>query len=154
MNEELLLAVRDAENWLPLFERRTYKKAFLKYCERFSESFRELFRTCTEEESLCAAADWMLTEMEDEWKRQRFWNRSTVRLNHKQMLIIYLSPMLLAMGEPMAVHFAEILRDTWAARHPKDAYGIAPFEKLGRGFRNVILGVDLDAFRRDEEDDD
>lgn len=154
MNEELLLALQDGESWLALFERRTYKKAFLKYCEQFSGFFKELLQTCAEEESLRVAAEWMLTEMEKDWKRQRFWNRSTARLNHKQMLIIYLSPMLLAMEEPMAARFAELLRDGWAARWPKDAYDIAPFERLGKGFRNVILGVDLDAFRRDEEEDD
>jgi len=154
MNEELLLAVQDAESWLELFDRRTYKKAFLRYRERYAAAFGEMFRICSNEEMLRSAADWMLTELEKGWKRQRFWNRSAARLDQKQMIIAYLSPMLLAMDDPAGKHFAELLRDGWSARWPKDAYDIAPFEKLGKGFHNAIFGIELNALRRDEEEDD
>ena len=154
MNEELLLAVQDCQVWLELFERRTYKKAFLRYRERYSAAFQEMFRICSTEEMLTSAADWMLTELEKGWKRQRFWNRSAVRLDQKQMMIAYLSPMLLAMEDPAGPHFAELLRDTWAARWPKDAYEITSFEKLGKGFHNAVFGIELSAFNREEEEDD
>lgn len=154
MNEELLLAIQDSETWLELFDRRTYKKAFQKYREQFSAAFGEMFRICSTEEMLRSAADWMLTELEKGWKRQRFWNRSAARLDQKQMMIVYLSPMLLAMEDPVGAHFAELLRDTWAARWPKDAYEITSFEKLGKGFHNAIFGIELNAFNRGEEEDD
>ena len=64
MNEELLLAVQDCQVWLELFERRTYKKAFLRYREKYAEAFGQMLRICSSEEMLQSAADWMLTELE------------------------------------------------------------------------------------------
>lgn len=154
MNEELLFAVQDSGTWLELFVRRTYKKAFLRYRETYAEAFGQMLRICSSEEMLQSAADWMLTELEKGWKRQRFWNRSAARLDQKQMVIAYLSPMLLAMEDPAGARFANILRDGWAARWPKDAYEIAPFEKLAKGFHNAVFGIELSAFNREEEEDD
>lgn len=154
MNEELLLAIRESEAWLDLFKKRFYRKAFKKYRDRFEPAFEETFRICSDEPMMQNVAEWMLTELEKGWKRQRFWNRSAVRGDEKQMVIVYLSPMLLAMENPTGPRFAKLLRDNWAARWPKDSYEIASFEILMKGFNASILGVDLKAFQKEEEDED
>ena len=61
--------------------------------------------------------------------------------------------MLLGLEEPGCQRLAELLRDGWAARWPKDAYGITDYKTIRGGFRNVILGVDLGSLNRDPEDD-
>ena len=154
MNEELLLAVQNSKSWLDLFDRRFYKKAFRAYQDQYAAAFREVFRICSTEEMLASAAEWMVTELEKGWKRQRFWNRSAVRLDCKQMIIVYLSPMLLAMEEPEGPRFAQLLREAWAKRCPKDVYDVATFEKLAKGFHHAILGVELSAFNRAEEEEE
>ena len=154
MNEEMLLAVQDSARWLDLFERRTYRKAFRRYQEQFAQQYQEMLRICTDEAMLQSAADWLLTELERGWKRQRFWNRTAARLDQKQMIIVYLSPMLLAMEDPAGARFAQVLRDSWEARWPKDSYQMEPFEKLVNGFHHAILGIELSAFNREEEDDE
>ena len=154
MNEEMLLAVQDSARWLDLFERRTYRKAFRRYQEQFAQQYQEMLRICTDEAMLQSAADWLLTELERGWKRQRFWNRTAARLDQKQMIIVYLSPMLLAMEDPAGARFAQVLRDSCEARWPKDSYQMEPFEKLVNGFHHAILGIELSAFNREEEDDE
>ena len=154
MNKEMLLAVQDSGRWLELFERRTYRKAFQRYQERYAPEYEQMLRICTDEAMLQSAADWLLTELEKGWKRQRFWNRTAARLDQKQMIIVYLSPMLLAMENPAGARFAQVLRDGWAQRWPKDSYQMEPFEKLMKGFHNAILGIELSAFNREEEDDE
>ena len=141
MNEEMLLAVQD-------------RKAFQRYREQYGSAYEQMLQICTDEDMLQSAADWLLTEMEKGWKQQRFWNRTAARLDQKQMIIVYLSPMLLAMENPAGVRFAQVLRDAWAQRWPKDSYQMVPFEKLVKGFRNAIFGIELTAFNRGEEDDE
>lgn len=142
MNEKLLDAVRDGGHWLELFTRRDYAGAFQAYTERFAPVWQEAVREAGEE-GLPALADRLLDALEEGWRRQRPWNRSAARISDKQMVVQYLSPMLLGQGEPGCARFAEILRDRWAARWPKDAYRTAPYEKLMGGFRFTILGFEM-----------
>ena len=76
-----------------------------------------------------------------------------VQAREKQMLVTYLSPMLLGLEEPLCQELAERLRDGWNARRPKDTYSITTYARLQEGFRNVILGIDITGWqkRREEE---
>ena len=96
----------------------------------------------------------LLDVLEAGWKRQRPWNRGMVQAREKQMLVTYLSPMLLGLEEPMCRELAEQLRDAWNARRPKDAYDITSYARLQEGFRNVILGIDLTGWQRRREERD
>jgi len=49
--------------------------------------------------------------LEAGWKRQRPWNRTMVQAREKQMLVTYLSPMLLGLEEPLCQELAERLRE-------------------------------------------
>ena len=68
---------------------------------------------------------------------------AAVRVEEKQMIVDFLSPMLLEEPEPLCGRLAGMLRQGWADRWPKDAYQITTFEVLQKGFRNTILGIDL-----------
>ena len=68
-------------------------------------------------------------------------------MNDKQMLVTYLSPMLQKL-EGGAV-LADLIRDGWAARWPKDAYQNGSFEELLGGFRNTFLGFEI--FRKNKD---
>ena len=95
----------------------------------------------------------LLDLLEAGWKRQRPWNRTMVQAREKQMLVTYLSPMLLGLEEPLCQELAERLRDGWNTRRPKDIYNITTYARLQEGFRNVILGIDITGWqkRREEE---
>ena len=111
------------------------------------------------EQNSCAVAcqefvaEQLLDLLEAGWKRQRPWNRTMVQAREKQMLVTYLSPMLLGLEEPLCQELAERLRDGWNTRRPKDIYNITTYARLQEGFRNVILGIDITGWqkRREEE---
>ena len=152
MNDELLSAVQTGREWMERFTRKEYTRAFREYTKGFGPPYMEAVRAAGEE-GLKALAESLLDGLEAGWKRQRFWNRSAVRTTEKQMMVTYLSPMLLGLEEPGCQRLAELLRDGWAARWPKDAYGITDYKTIRNGFRNVILGVDIGSQNRAVEDD-
>lgn len=152
MNDELLSAVQTGREWMERFTRKEYTRAFREYTKGFGPPYMEAVRAAGEE-GLKALAESLLDGLEAGWKRQRFWNRSAVRTTEKQMMVTYLSPMLLGLEEPGCQRLAELLRDGWAARWPKDAYGITDYKTIRNGFRNVILGVDIGSLNRAVEDD-
>lgn len=144
MNGELLAAVQGGDAWLERFTRRDYAGAFKEYTERFGPAYMEAARAAGgEEAALQALAEELLDALEAGWKRRRFWDRATAKINDKQMLVEYLSPMLLGLEEPGCRRLAELVRDRWAARWPKDAYQAASYAKLMGGFRYAILGFEL-----------
>lgn len=153
--EQILEAIH-CVSYLKRFEIREYSKAFREYMETCGDAVEK--EICAAEasggtEGLNALAADVLNELERRWKAQRFWNRAAAKADSKQMILVYLSPMLLEKGGACAL-FAQLLRDGWAARWPKDAYAIADYQKLRKGFRNVILGVDLDRLRRTDDDEE
>lgn len=146
----LCRAVQETRPWIDNFRKRTYEKAFRDYTERFGASYLEAVGE-TGENGLDGLAGQILDGIEAGWKRQRPWNRAAVRVMEKQMAVDYLSPMLLDLPEPMCRTLCGLLRDGWAARWPKDAYGAATYRELKRGFRDTIMGIELGRRRRDEE---
>ena len=141
---ELCAAVWETSEWLPRFRRREYPQAFREYQERFSPLYaRAVGETEGDLTALEGLANAILDELEAGWKRRRFWGRSAVRVEEKQMIVDFLSPMLLEEPEPLCGRLAGMLRQGWADRWPKDAYQITTVEVLQNGFRNSILGIDL-----------
>ena len=142
--DPLLSALREPASWLARFSRRDYEGAFADYGERFAPVWREAVReTAGEEAALAAMAEALLDALAAEWKRRRPWDRTNARLDTKQMLVEYLSPLLLAQGDPGCRRLAELLRDGWAARWPRDAYRIASYARIQRGFRSTIMGFEV-----------
>ena len=151
MREELLAAILAGTEWTNRFHRREYTKAFQEYKELFSGVYSQAVREAGEDLRPLAEALW--DDVEAAIARQRIWNRSSAWANGKLTVVQYLSPMLLEMEEPGCAAFAEMLRDVWNQRRPKDAYNITSYKKLQKGFRNVILGIELPDKRRDEEEE-
>lgn len=152
MKEELLAAVREKEDWKKRFNRMEYFQAFKEYTARFAPVYLGAVRG-TEEAEKKALANEMLDALEAAWKEERIWNRASAKYDDKQMLIGYLSPMLLGLEDPDCCRFAEILQQSWSERWPKDGYQIAPYKVIRKGFRNVILGLEFrDNLRELEEE--
>ena len=141
---ELCAAVWEAPVWLPRFRRLEYPRAFAEYQERFGPLYAQTVgETGGDLTALEHLANDILDELEAGWKRRRFWNRGAVRVEEKQVIVSFLSPMLLELPDPLCGWLAGMLRQGWADRWPKDAYQITTFEVLQKGFRNTILGIDL-----------
>ena len=90
----LLEAIQDARPWMRRFTKKTYPQAFQDYTVQFGGLFREALRDAGEAD-FTALADTLLDGLAESWSRQRFWNRASVQMNDKQMLVCFLSPMLL-----------------------------------------------------------
>ena len=103
--------------------------------------------------ALEALANDILDALEAAWKRRVFWNRSAVRVEEKQVIVSFLSPMLLDQPDPLCGRLAGMLRQGWAERWPKDSYQITTAEVLQKGFRNTIFGIDLEGKHLDRERD-
>lgn len=143
--EVLCAAVQETAWYLERFTHAAYPDAFRAYTERFGPAYLESVREAAgEEAALTALVDELLDRLERDWRKRRFWNRSAIQATEKQMLVDYLSPMLLELKEPGCRCLAEILRDRWAARWPKDAYGIVEATVLQSGFRASVLGIPVD----------
>lgn len=152
--EELCTAVWEAKEWLPRFRRTEYTKAFAEYQKRFAPLYAQAVgETEGDLERLKALADELLDALKSAWDRQHFWNRSAARVDEKQVIVSFLSPMLLEMPDPLCGRLAGMLRQGWADRWPKDAYQMTTFEVLQKGFRNTILGIDLTGRRQDPDRD-
>lgn len=145
----LLAAIQDGKSWLDRFNRKDYDRAFQEYRERFGPLYREAALSAGEE-GLAALAATLLDGLAAGWARQRPWNRSLAQLNDKQVIVCYLSPMLLE--DPACAALEEALREGWAARWPKDAYQAAPLAKLRKGFRPSFLGIPLPFGNREDDE--
>ena len=142
----LLPAIQD-RTWLTRFTKREYADAFEEYLHVYSHYYR---RAVMDAAAVSVLADALLDALSAGWKSERFWNRSVRRFEEKRMLICYLAPMLLEIGEEP---FAQALRDAWSARWPKDAWQYAPWQVLRRSFSNTILGFPVHAGNNTEEGD-
>mgnify|MGYP000767614408 FL=1 len=104
------------------------------------------------ESGLPALADSLLDALEAQWKQARFWNRTTVRGETKQVVVGYLTPMLMADQELRP--FAGVLRDRWNLRWPKDVYHAAGYERICKGFKLRILGFEVPEKKKEAPLDD
>ncbi len=87
-------------------------------------------------------ADSLLDDLEAQWKQARFWNRTTVRGETKQVVVGYLTPMLMADQELRP--FAGVLRDRWNPRWPKYLFIMPPgMSGSTAGFKLRILGFEV-----------
>ena len=142
--EELCAAVQEARYYNERFTRREYTSAFRTYTERFGPLYMEAVRETAEDpDGRRVLAEQLLDLLEAGWKRQRPWNRTMVQAREKQMLVTYLSPMLLGLEEPACQSLAQALMEQWAARWPGDRYTMAPYDQIQAGFRNAIMGIEL-----------
>ena len=143
--EELCAAVWEAKEWLPRFRRDEYSKAFREYQERFGPLYAQaVAETEGDLNALEKLAGDILDTLEAGWKRRFFWNRGAARVEEKQVIVDFLSPMLLDQPDPMCGRLAGMLRQGWAERWPKEAYQMTTAEVLQKGFRHSIFGIDLE----------
>ena len=146
MNEAVLSAIQDRKEWLARFTRTEYEQAFHEYCNQCGEVFRGVIREADKDPA--ALIESMLDSVSEGWKREAFWRRTTRRFEEKQMVFLYLTPMLLEMGEEA---FAQSLREAWRKRWPKDGYEVVTWKQIKRGFRLTIMGFEVGNRQEDED---
>lgn len=154
MSREILDAVQTGRTWLDRFTRREYPKAFQEYTARFGPAYLEAVRaTGGEEAALQALADEILDGLEAGWKRQRFWNRASVMVNEKQMVVDYLTPMLLEQTGTDCPASRRFCGTAGPPAAPGTNTPRRPYAKLLGGFRYSILGIDLANKHLDPDND-
>lgn len=136
MKDILLAAIQD-RTWLQQFQRGQYAGACASYIERYGPAYA----AAAAEGDLSHLAEALMDALEAGWRSCSFWQRSTRQMEEKQMVVVYLTPMLLA--KPETAPLAELLAQTWRSRHPKDGYQIATQEEINAGFRYAIFGFEL-----------
>ena len=139
---ELIGAVSDSRTWLGRFNRTEYKEAFREFADRYSPACLDALR----EQGPEAVSGSVLEGLGEAQRRERIWNRSALRFNQRQMLVVFVTPMLLELGEE-GRRLAELLRDGWEQQRPGERYAIASFQELNDGFYDRILGIDLKRWR-------
>lgn len=140
MSAPLLSAVRDAQAWLPRFNRRDYVPAFAEYRARFGPDLLSLVR----EEDPAALAASLLDGLEDSWQKLSPRRRKEARGGTRQMLALYLSPLLMDLeDQPAGRRLAETIREAWLTRFPKEPYTVTDHAALEAGFRDTIMGIEV-----------
>lgn len=152
MNPELFSAVLEDKIWMEHFSRTEYFNAFRAYTQQYGPAYMELVRG-QDDAALTAMANELLDAVAAAAAKVRIWNRFNVRFNAKQMIIGYLSPMLLGLEEDGCRRFAEILRNEWSTRWPKEAYELATYKMIRAGFRRMVLSLELKDNLREQEDE-
>jgi len=147
--ETLLSAIQDGKPWLARFTGKEYDRAYQEYRAKYAPLFREA-ALADGEEGVEALAEVLLDGLAEGWRRQKPWNRSMAMLSDKQMIVCYLSPMLLE--DPDCAPLAEALREGWAARWPKEPYQTATAKQLQKGFRPTFLGIALPVDPKEDEE--
>ena len=132
MNEELLRAIQENQRWLAQFNRREYAGAFQTYVKQYGPRYMAAVQSAGEG-ALPAMAAALLDHLETGWLACRPWRRSAARGADKQMLALYLSPML--------------LKEEWRARRPGDSYETVAYREIQEGFRNAIMGIEIPSRR-------
>lgn len=141
MSAPLLSAVRDAQAWLPRFNRRDYVPAFAEYRARFGA---DLLSLLAREEDPAALAASLLDGLEESWQGLSPRRRREARAGTRQMLALYLSPLLLDLeDQPAGRRLAESIRGAWLARFPKEPYTVTDHAALRAGFRDAIMGIEV-----------
>ena len=143
MERELVQAILNGEVWISRFTRYEYKKAFSEYSQHFAPMFLKAIREAENDTAMQLLVDRILDEKARFCQKQRLWNRPAVNLQQKQMVVLYLTPMLLSMNDFACTCFAKMLRDTWIKRWPKQGYEIGDFTTISKSFNDTIYGTDL-----------
>lgn len=154
--EKLCAAAQNGRKWLDQFRLRTYADAFRAYSEQYGPIYAEAIRETGEvEAALKVLANRLLDGWEAGWKKKAIWNRSAERVDCKQVLVDYLSPMLLELETeaPGARLLCMLLKEGWAERRPGNSYRVASYAELQKGFRNAIMGLDMNNRHIDPERD-
>ena len=136
MNDLLLAAIQDL-TWLQQFQRGRYTGACASYMERYGPAYA----AAAAEGDLPRLAEALMEALEAGWRSCSFWRRNTRQMEEKQMVVVYLTPMLLA--KPETAPLAELLAQAWRSRRPKDGYQIATQAEINSGFRHAIFGFEL-----------
>ncbi len=133
----LLLPLVNGPQWFRDFSKATYEAAFEEYCEMYRSVIAEALGQMTPE----MLADTVYGELKAYWGSKR-WGRKAAMEDGRLLATLYLSPMLLEMGEEAAA-FATALQQRWA--EGGTPYTICDKETICKGFSARFCGFPLKA---------
>ena len=121
--------------WLNEFNKRVYEAAFAEYCELYREPIARALADSTPQ----ALAETMYRELEAYWHTKR-WGRRSAVTEGRMLATMYLTPMLLEMGEEAAA-LASALQQCWADHGMP--YTLSTKETLCKSFAKNFCGFPL-----------
>lgn len=151
MLPNLLRAIQSNSYWMENFTRQYYQSAFKKYCTEFFPSYEAAIRAAEDEVGMVDLVNQLLDALSAGWRSKRLWQRTRAKLDDQQMIVSYLTPMLLSLPDPRGMKFAELLQMEWEKRWPKEAYRIGDYDRIRGGFRDDILGIPLKPVKEKNE---
>ena len=113
------------------FNRRDYRAAYKNYCADCKEFFTGIGDIDEAVSSVLAFAD---------KKLEKRFGRSTMLLDLRTFLCVYLCPAALTFGSEDSRAFAEKLVSQWNARHADCRFELGTFEDIASGFSKKPFG--------------
>ena len=138
MTETLKNSVCNSFAWTKHFNRSDYAAAFQSYCEQYAAVYRE----AASKTDAAALAEELLESMEKRRSKLLPWRRNAARVDDKMLLLTFLGPMLLSLGEEGKA-LAEALRNGWRSHYTGERYELAEYETILDGFNNSVMGFSL-----------
>ena len=131
----LAAPLTNGARWLSEFNKQAYERAFAAYCAMH----RQTIARALEDNTPQALAETMYREVEAYWNTKR-WGRRNAVAEGRMLATMFLSPMLLEMGEEASA-LAEALRQCWASHGMP--YALSTKEKLCKSFSMNFCGFPL-----------
>lgn len=135
--ETLTKSLANSFAWTKYFNRRDYAAAFQNYCAQFSAAYAEVITKA----DIADLAEALLVYMEERRAKLLPWLRKAAKADNKMLLLTFVTPMLLALGDEGRV-LAEALRSAWQDLYD-ETYEIAGYETIADGFNNSVMGFSL-----------
>ena len=114
------------------------------YPDCFSEFEENCARWFTEHEALDAEGETerILEQFEARWEQLPRRERREAAYRDKQVLALFFSPAATQISEEAGA-FAEVLREKWNIRFPRNTFLPGRFEEILKGFDANLLGLPL-----------
>lgn len=134
---DIIRIIRNAHAYLDQFDYDHYPACFAA----FSESAAGFFDALRPGE-LSARADALIDALEQGREALPRREKRDAAIRDKQVLALLLTPAALQRGGT-AAEFAELLRQRWNERFPRNIYLAGSYEKILAGFDSNLLGLPL-----------
>ena len=137
---DLLKAIQHGKPWIDSFNRVEYQKTFEVYSEKFAAVYIDAVNASSD---LSLLASELVDSIIAGWDKEHFFSRGAAKINDKMMIVVYLTPMLLASENERCHQFADILCSEWNKKIPQNTYSVADYDTITNGFTNKIMGFEI-----------
>ena len=129
--------ISSAQAYLDRFDYDHYPDCFAAFEENLDQWFAEHEAFVAEKE-----AERILEQFEARWAELPRRERQKAAYRDKQVLALFFSPAAARLSEETGA-FAEVLREKWNIRFPRNTFLPGRFEEILKGFDANLLGLPL-----------